>query len=420
MQRKSVLEYILEHQKAFNERLNLVPSENSLSINARLAFLTDVLNRYYFPLDRNHPAFPGNEFIERIYERCRELLAEATGARFVNIRPISGLSAMTIAFAGLTKGGDTVATFSPANGGHTITAALAGRLGVRLAHLPYLQEEFCIDISALPDFIARERVALIYLDQQHILFPHKVREMRAVIPPEVKIYYDGSHVLGLIFGKNFQNPLEEGATFLGGSTHKTIPGPHKAFISTNDEELYTRLLRSSAGFVSHDHGGDVAALAIVLEEMRGRWQEYASRVVKNAQYLARALAGRGFHLFAEKLGFTKSHQVWIDIEPHGEAFDAAMTLARCNIIVNTYKLQAVTDRWALRLGVQEMTYLGATEEMMEILAGIFEKIFIARTYSEEKIRGQVAEIKKRLTPPINKEYVEKVLAALHARPQTHS
>ncbi|MFY9462060.1 MAG: hypothetical protein WAP51_02570 [Candidatus Sungiibacteriota bacterium] len=415
MDEKSVFEYILLHQQAFNERLNLVPSENSLSVNARLAFLTDVLNRYYFPLDRNHPAFPGNEFIERIYERCRELLAEAAGARFINIRPISGLSAMTIAFAGLTRGGDTVATFSPANGGHTITAALAGRLGVRLTHLPYLQEEFCVDISALPDFISRERVSLIYLDQQHILFPHKVREMRAVIPPEVKIYYDGSHVMGLIFGKNFQEPLNEGATFLGGSTHKTIPGPHKAFIATNDEELYKRLLGWSGGFVSHDHGADVAALAIVLEEMRGKWESYAAQVIKNAQYFARRLAEKGFNLFASKLGFTKSHQLWIDIGAHMEAFDAAMALSRCNIIVNTYKLPAVTERWALRLGVQEVTYLGAKEREMEALADMFEKILITRSVSEEEIRRRVAEIKKRLLPPINRDWLEKTLEKLNGR-----
>lgn len=412
---KTVFDYILEHHRLSSDQLHLIPSENSPSINARLAFLTDIFGRYYFPIERGHSVFPGNEIIEKIYERCCELLREITGARFVIIKPISGLNAMTIALASLARSGEVITTIAPANGGHGLTKVIARRLGIRAAYLPYDQESFGINISALPDFISREKISLIYLDQQHILFPHRLEELRANIPESVKIYYDGSHVMGLIFGNNFQNPMREGADFLGGSTHKTVPGPHKAFIATNDEEQFERVKASSEIFVSHDHGAEVAALALVLEEMRERWPDYAARVVKNAQYLAQSLAQKGFRLAAEKLGFTMSHQLWIDIEPYMEdAFDAAVALARCNIIVNACQVPTTANRFALRLGVQEVTYLGANEPEMEAVAGIFKEIFIKKDFLEEKIKGRVREIKKGLRLPLDKIWLEKVVSILQS------
>jgi len=41
----------------------------------------------------------------------------------------------------------------------------------------------------------------------------------------IPLLYDGAHVLGLIAGGQFQDPLHQGATWLTGSTHKTFPGP---------------------------------------------------------------------------------------------------------------------------------------------------------------------------------------------------
>lgn len=415
MSENSVIESLLAQQRAANVRLYLVASENSPSITARLAFLTDIANRYYFPLkEYRHWAFPGNEIIEKIYERCRELLREVTGAKYVNIRPISGVSAMTIALAALARGGDTIATIAPANGGHTITAGIARRFGIRVVHLPY-KETFTLDMEALPSFLAREKVSLIYLDQAQILFPYGIEALRAGTPAATKIYYDGSHVMGLIFGAAFEDPLRGGASFLGGSTHKTVPGPHKAFITTNDAEEYEKIERASKVFVSHDHAGDVAALALVLEEMRGRWPRYAAQVVKNAQALAQALDAKGLTVLASERGFTKSHQLWIDTAPHTDAFEAVLALARANIIVNTINAPGLADRLALRIGVQEATYCGATEATMEAIAEIFEAVLVKKSENEAELRARVAALKRDFTPSLDREALEKVLSALFGK-----
>jgi len=54
-------------------------------------------------------------------------------------------------------------------------------------------------------------------------------------------YYDVSHNAAFIIGKQHPNPLEDGYDAFGGSTHKTIPGPQKAFFATNRKDIYENI-----------------------------------------------------------------------------------------------------------------------------------------------------------------------------------
>ena len=149
----STLEDILDHERTAKKRLNLVASENLPSITARFAYLSDIIARYYFPSDRNSSVFPGNEFLEKIYHRCEKKIGELVGAKYVSVRPIAGLSAMTVALAGLVRPGETIATISPENGGHNLTVRIARRLGLRLVYLPYRPGEIGMDLEAPPHFM---------------------------------------------------------------------------------------------------------------------------------------------------------------------------------------------------------------------------------------------------------------------------
>lgn len=401
---------LLDHHKAYDERLYLIPSENSPSIAARTAFLTDLLNRYCFPAHATRRwAFPGTEFNERIRARCAALLKKQTGAEFVTIKPISGVSAMTIALAGLLASGQRVATIAPENGGHSITRRIAERLGIHVSYLPYNNDRFSIDTAALPGFISSERPDLIYLDQCHILFPQPLSAVHAAAR-DIPIYYDGSHVMGLIFGGQFGEPLQSGATFLGGSTHKTIPGPHKAFIATNDSVAARRVADASNYLVSHDHGADVAALTIVLEEMDSRWDDYAAGVVRNAKHFAHRLVETGFSVLGAARDYTESHQVWIDTHPHLDAFDVVQLLARANIMTNTFEAPSLT-RLGVRIGVQELTYRGATEETFDRIVELFAAL-LHNQRTPEECRSDTADIARTLRLPVDEALLEQVRAAL--------
>lgn len=410
-----VLKYLIEYQKEYERRIYLVASENSPSISMRLSYISDIMNRYFFSKEESaYAMFPGRDYLERVYERCVQLLKIKTGAKFVNIKPISGINAMTIALAALTKADDTIAIIEPRYGGHPITRALASRLGLKTLYLPYDRNNFSLDEEQLKRIFAKNVIKLLYIDQSNVLFPIRVDTLAEIIPDIAKIYYDGSHLLGLIFGGEVVNPLYQGASFLGGSTHKTIPGPPKAFIATNNEDDYNRINASSRMFVSHDHAGDIAALTIVLEEMEGAWEYYAKQTIKNAQYFAQELNRRGFSVVASTKGYTQTHQIFVDTNPYFKnAYLSAQILAKCNIIVNA--IQGFDDGSSvLRIGTQELTYLGANEHHFLELAKIFEDICIIRKTSIADIKERVYFLRKELSRPLSHDSIERIEAFLRS------
>ncbi|MFI1840254.1 PfkB family carbohydrate kinase [Streptomyces olivaceoviridis] len=198
--------------------------------------------------------------------------------------------------------------------------------------------------------------------------------LREIVGPETAIHYDASHTLGLIAGGAWQQPLAEGADTLGGSTHKTYPGPHKGLLATNDAGLAARLDEHASYFVSHHHPADVVALAVAAAEMDTRGHEYAHATVANARRLGAALAGRGFTVCGEKAGFTDCHQLWIDIAPLMDAEEASRRLFEAGIVVNAIPLPHITAPAGLRLGVQELTWAGMRKEGIDELAEVFTAV----------------------------------------------
>jgi len=45
----------------------------------------------------------------------------------------------------------------------------------------------------------------------------------------------------LIAGKQFQDPLKEGADLVTSSTHKTFPGPQGGVAMTNNQEVFQKV-----------------------------------------------------------------------------------------------------------------------------------------------------------------------------------
>lgn len=404
-----IIEDIKVHDALNESRIHLVASENSLHFSARVAFLSDVINRYYFPLEQTRNwAFPGNEQLESIHTKSEEYIRNLLQARFVNIRPISGINAMTVALAGLTESGDKILSFSQENGGHSITSAIAKRLGLTFLEIPYDQNKFTVDIEELSKIVKRNNVKLLYLDQCHVLFPPPVTEIKKSVG-NTTVYYDGSHIMGLIFGGKILNPLEEGADLLGGNTHKTIPGPHKAFIATNNQTFFKKITEASYTFVSHDHVADIAALGIVLELMEKRWNQYAENIVKNAQSFGKQLKTLGFFVSGEDRGYTQTHQIWVSTEPFMDAFDAVKRLAKCGIITNTFEIPGGKGKLSLRVGVQELTFLGATIQTFEQIAGLFKRIIIDKLPDEDSIGKEIGDIKKNLLVTLRSDLLHTLL-----------
>ncbi|OYT26027.1 MAG: serine hydroxymethyltransferase, partial [Thermoprotei archaeon ex4572_64] len=211
------------------------------------------------------------------------------------------------------------------------------------------------------------------------------------------VIHDSAHVLGLIAGKVFPNPLDQGADVMTTSTHKTFPGPQGGAVLTNSEELFRKIQKSIfPTFTSNYHQHRYAALAITSLEMMLFGEEYARQIVKNAKKLAEALYNYGLKVLAENKGFTKTHQVLIDVSDRGGGSKNALLLEKANIIVNKNLLPWDKDPVnpsGVRIGVQEVTRLGMREHDMEEIAKFISDVILERK-SPEEVKRKVVEFRR--------------------------
>jgi glycine hydroxymethyltransferase len=241
------------------------------------------------------------------------------------------------------------------------------------------------DLDASAKLIREVKPKVALFGQSMFLFPTPMRELAdAAHEVGATVMYDGAHVLGLIAGGQFQDPLREGADVLTGSSHKTFPGPQGGFVVSDspDEKLHKRLQSGVfPGVVSSYHLHHVAGKVIALAEFKEHGAAYARDIVHNAQELAQALAEAGFDVLGADRGFTKSHQV---VTRHGTpdssaGAKAAQTLEACGIITNMNMLPGDTKPLhpsGIRLGVQELTRVGMGRAEMRIVADLFARALL--------------------------------------------
>ena len=201
-----------------------------------------------------------------------------------------------------------------------------------------------------------------------ILFPYDMGPMKeACDSAGSTLAYDGSHVMGLVAGGEFQKPLKEGADVLYGSTHKSFFGPQGGLIVTNSDKMDSEIRKNLTWrIVDNVHWNRVAALGQALLEMRKFGAAYSKQVVKNSKRLGKELKDRGVPIMFEDLGFTQSHQLLMDSKEIKAIYgltvnDFSVRLEKSNLIIDAVS----------RLGTSEVTRLGMKEKHMADVADLF-------------------------------------------------
>lgn len=373
----ALLRRLQEHEHHASNAFNLTPSENRLSPLAQLPFTLDAYSRYFLDDMRlfGQWCFPAGRALGAIErEILHPLLKAFTNSEFVNVRPISGINCMTIVLAALTSPGDKVLVVPASAGGHASTRHVAARLGACVLDIPFI-DPFEIDFANLETILSQHRIRLIYLDQSTQLVPldpQPIRDLVDAVGSGTLIHYDSSHVNGLILGAALPNPLDRGADLFGGSTHKTLPGPHKGFIATNSPKLATALESVTDHFVSQHKMAEVISLAITLIEFRDCGGDaYARQTIENARVFADEAAQHGMLVARHGNGFTDCHQVWIEADPSVTTATQCYRLEQAGIHANNFPGLPGIDRPAFRLSTAEVSRLGATAQDARQLAYAF-------------------------------------------------
>ncbi|WP_216916147.1 hypothetical protein [Nocardia noduli] len=349
--------------------INLVPSENRMSPTAHAMLGTDYSNRYFFNEALTGVwEFRGGEAVAELEIAGRQAFSRLACAEYVNLRPLSGLNAMMIALSGLGGlPGHTVVSISPASGGHYATGAVITRLGYRWASVDCTRGS--VDLAALEQILTDRAVSLVYLDVQnsrHRLEVGAVAEL-LVRYPGVRLHVDISHTLGLVLGGAHANPLDHGAGSVGGSLHKSFPGPHHGMLFTRDGAIAEMLREAQYVLVSSHHFGHTLASAVTALEFEHYGRGYAHAVLDNARILAAALTEYGFDVPGAGSGFTDTHQVWVRLD---DAAGVSDVLAEWGIRVNIQSDLPDCPGPMWRLGTAEPTVLGADGAEMGELARI--------------------------------------------------
>ncbi|MGD0070097.1 MAG: serine hydroxymethyltransferase [Candidatus Bathyarchaeia archaeon] len=399
------------------ECINMIASEGlkSPAVNQMLSLSHDLECRYAEGENdlEGHVKkryYQGQKYMSQIEDYATDIMKSLFKTDWADVRLVSGTHANLATFKGLSlasKNNKMVVT--PLSCGAHIShdyAGLAGNiLGLDNINHVYDVDEFNIDPDKSAYVIRAAKPGIVTFGGSLFLFPHPVKELRAVCE-EVGAYvaYDASHVLGLIAGGEFQDPLREGADFITSSTHKTFPGPQGGVImgSPTNPALEKAVKKIQFAIfplsASNTHLGRLPALSIAALEMKLFGAKLARQTVKNAQTAGQHLYENGVKVLAEKKGFTQSHQIAVDIRNFGGGKKIAQDLEDANIILNKNLLpyddqSSKDDPSGLRIGFQDVTRRGFKEGDIKHLCDLMLDVIKGKR-KPAQVKEDVLSLKK--------------------------
>ena len=398
----TVMQAAADSGELYRHGLGMIASENIVSPMVQKIVASDLHGRYAEGLPGKR-YYQGCDDFDTIESIGIDLAQSVFNAPFANIQSTSGTVSNIAALKALAKPGDEITAVSTADGGH-ISHARMGAVGLRdlnLSTYPWNEDRMEPDIDGACALIRDLEPKVALIGQSVFLFPTPLKEIAdAAHEVGAKVMYDGAHVLGLIAGGVFQDPLREGADVMTGSSHKTFPGPQGGFLLSSSEDLVFQKRLNNAifpGVCSSYHLHHVAGKVIALAEFEEYGAAYAKDIVTNAKHFASALAAEGFDVLAESRGYTASHQV---LTRHGSTDSgagakAAKLLEDAGIITNMNMLPGDTKALTpsgLRLGVQELTRVGMGPREMEEVARLYARVLI-KNEDPQSVKDDVKALK---------------------------
>ena len=398
------------------ECINLIASEGlkSPAVKQIMSLSTDLEGRYAEGENdlEGHVTkryYQGQKYMKEIENYSTDLIKRLFNCDWADIRLVSGTHANLATFKGLSltsKNRKMVVT--PLSCGAHIShdyAGLAGSvLGLENINHVYNIDEFNIDPDKSAHVIRAAKPGIVTFGGSLFLFPHPIKELKNVAK-EVGAFiaYDASHVLGLIAGGIFQDPFGEGADFITSSTHKTFPGPQGGVILGNPKNKRLEKAIKAIQFAifplstSNTHLGRLPALGIASLEMKIYGKDLAQQTVRNAQIAGQYLYENGAKVLCESKGFTRSHQIAIEVDNFGGGKKVAQNLEEANIILNKnllpYNDQDDRDNPSgLRIGFQDVTRRGFMESDIKHLCDLILTVMMEKKKPAE-VKKSVIELK---------------------------
>jgi glycine hydroxymethyltransferase len=354
--------------------LQLIASENFTSPAVLAAVGSTLSNKYA-------EGYPG----KRYYGGCAEVdkaenigiarAKELFGADHANLQPHSGASANIAAYGAFVKPGETVLAMSLPHGGHLTHGSKVNFSGKWFNVVSYgvRKDTELIDYDEVRSLALQHRPKMIICGAT--AYPRLIdfAAFRSIADEAgAVLMVDAAHFIGLVAGKAIPSPVPY-ADVVTFTTHKVLRGPRGGMILSRaehaaavDKAVFPMM---QGGPLMHCVAGKAVALR---EAATPAYQEYARRVIVNAQALAAGLAEEGMRPVS---GGTDTHLALIDLQ--GVGVTGADAETRCDAALITlnknaipYDPQPPAVASGIRVGTPAVTTQGMAETDMKEIAGL--------------------------------------------------
>ena len=375
------LETLAERNRQIHEDecFNLNPATNVMNPKAEALLSSKIGSRpsLGYPGDKYEM---GLEAIEEIEVIAAQLCAEVFDAKFAEVRVPSGAIANLYGFMATCQPGDSIIAPAASIGGHVTHhgAGCAGLYGLKTIEAPVHADNYSVDLDQLRASAHAHRPKLITIGGSLNLFEHPVADVRA-IADEVgaKVMFDAAHQCGIIAGRAWRNPLDEGAHFMTMSTYKSLGGPAGGLIVTNEADIAQSLdAIAFPGMTANFDAAKTAALAVTMLDWRDFGVAYAAEMIAMAQALAHELEALHVPVFSGVGGHTQSHQFAVIAGGYGGGQAASKILRDAGFLACGIGLPVAPvdgDMNGLRIGTPELVRWGMTSKDAPRLASLIKR-----------------------------------------------
>ena len=171
-----LLGLVSKHNDWMDETINLIASENRLSVNINEVLKSDFGNRVAEGW-LGERVFPGIKYYDEIENYGMELVRNVFRADFADIRPISGTMANMIVFNAFTVPGDTIASISISSGAHISMAGSTPKkvFNLNVIELPFDNIGFNIRVKESIEVLKKFKPKMLVLGGSVLLFAQPLR-----------------------------------------------------------------------------------------------------------------------------------------------------------------------------------------------------------------------------------------------------
>lgn len=317
---------IVSHELARQENeLEMIASENYVSNTVLQAYSNVFTNKYseWYPGARY---YGWQKYVDELEQYTQQLALQifwlSTEQWAVNVQSLSWSPANLAVYMGILNPWDTVLAMSLNAWGHLSHGHKLNSSAIYYNFISYgvKQWTYDIDYEEIRSKALESRPKMIVA--WFSAYPKNIDwENFAAIADEVSnvhgyrplLMADISHIAGLIAGGVLSSPFS-GFDIVTTTTHKTLRGPRGAMIymKKDDRALEKKINRGVfPGLQWWPHVHEIFAKAVALEEiLQPDFKSYASKVVENAQLLARELVNLWWDVLT---GDTENHIVLVDV-----------------------------------------------------------------------------------------------------------